>query len=232
VRSARTQVAQGAAIIDLGAEASHDGAERADADEQVERLVPVVKELAGELPVSVETYRPEVVEAVLDAGAVMINLTGREHEDEILPLVAAADASLVMCFSPGDNVRDSGEMPDDDMFPALVEHFEERLGRAREAGVTKIVVDPGSGFTFDNLSGVGKARVQARVLAQSMRLRSLGAPIGHAPPHCFDLFEREFRVAEGFFAVLAWLGGSHLLRVHEVPRVGAVLRALQELEVH
>lgn len=232
VRSARTQVGQGADIVDFGAEASHDGADRADAATQIDRLVPVVEQLAGEITVSVETYRPEVAEAVLDAGAVLINLTGREHEDEILPLVARADATVLMCFSPGDNVRDSGELPDDDsMFPALIEHFEKRLAKAREAGVRKVIVDPGSGFTYDNLDGIGKARVQTQVLAQTMRLRRLGVPSAHALPHCFDLFEREFRHAEGFFAVPAALGGSHLLRVHEVPRVRAVLRALRELDV-
>ena len=232
VRLARSQVGQGAAIIDLGAEASHDGAERVDGPEQIERLVPVVEELAQEMVVSVETYRPEVAGAVLDAGARMINLTGRGHEEEILPMVAAAGATLLMVFSPSDNVRESGELPEGDaMLPALIDHFEERLERARSAGVEKVVVDPGSGFTYDNLDGIGKARVQASVLAQSMRLRRLRVPSAHALPHSFDLFEREFRHAEGFFAVLAALGGAHLLRVHEVPRVRAVLRSMHELEV-
>lgn len=232
VRMARTQVTQGASIIDLGAEASHDGAERVSAEDQIERLVPVVQALSADVVISVETYHAKVAEAVLSAGARMINLTGRADEEEILPLVARADASLLMVFSPSDNVRESGELPDDDdTMPALVEHFEPRLARARSAGVERVVVDPGSGFTYDNLSGVGKAQVQARVLAQSFRLRSLGVPCAHALPHCFDLFQREFRHAEGFFAVLAGLGNAHLLRVHEVPRVAAVLHAMQELDV-
>ncbi len=232
VRMGRTQVSQGASIIDLGAEASHDGAERVSPEEQVERLVPVVEELARDVVVSVETYHAKVAEAVLAAGARMINLTGRADEEEILPLVAQADASVLMVFSPSDNVRESGELPDDDdTMPALVEHFEPRLERACAAGVKKVVVDPGSGFTYDNLSGVGKAKVQARVLAQSFRLRSLGVPCAHALPHCFDLFQREFRHAEAFFAVLASLGNAHLLRVHEVPRVTAVLHAMNELDV-
>ncbi len=231
VRMGRTQVSQGASIIDLGAEASHDGAERVSPEDQVERLVPVVQELSQDVVVSVETYHAEVAEAVLAAGARMINLTGSADEEEILPLVARADASLLMVFSPSDNVRESGELPDDDdTMPALVEHFEPRLELARAAGVEKVVVDPGSGFTYDNLSGVGKAQVQARVLAQSFRLRSLGVPCAHALPHCFDLFQREFRHAEGFFAVLASLGNAHLLRVHEVPRVTAVLHAMEQLD--
>lgn len=232
VSMARTQVAQGASIIDFGAEASHDKADRVGPEEQIERLVPVVEALASEIVVSVETYRSQVVEAVLAAGARMINLTGRGEEDDILPLVAQADAGVVMCFSPSGNVRESAELSSDEqMMTALIEHFEPRLEKARAAGVDKVVVDPGSGFTYDNLSGVDKARVQSRVLAQSMRLRRLGVPSGHALPHCFDLFQREFRHAEGFFAVLASLGGAHLLRVHEVPQVVAVLRAMQELDV-
>ena len=232
VRMGRTQVSQGASIIDLGAEASHDGAERVSPEDQIERLVPVVEELSGDVVVSVETYHAKVAETVLAAGARMINLTGRADEEEILPLVARAEASLLMVFSPSDNVRESGELPDDDnLMPAMVEHFEPRLERARAAGVEKVVIDPGSGFTYDNLSGVGKAEVQARVLAQSFRLRSLGVPCAHALPHCFDLFEREFRHAEGFFAVLASLGNAHLLRVHEVPRVTAVLHAMEKLDV-
>lgn len=232
VRLGRTQASQGAAIIDLGAEASHETAERVGAQEQIDRLAPVVEALSRDVVVSVETYRAPVAEAVLAAGASMINLTGRSDEDEILAHAARAGATVLMVFSPSDSVRESSELPDDErLLPALIEHFEPRLERARKAGVEKVVVDPGSGFTYDNLSGVGKARVQSRVLAQSMRLRRLGVPSAHALPHCFDLFEREFRHAEGFFAVLASLGGAHLLRVHEVPQVRAVLGALQQLEV-
>ena len=232
VRMGRVQAGQGASIIDLGAEASHEGAERVLPQEQIERLVPVVEELSGHTVVSVETYRPEVAEAVLAAGARMINLTGREHEDEIIAAAARAGASVLMVFSPAENVRGATELPDDDdLVPALIDHFEPRLEKARAAGVDNVVIDPGSGFTYDNLSGVGKAEVQSRVLAQSLRLRRLGVPSGHALPHCFDLFEREFRHAEGFFAVLAALGSAHLLRVHEVPRVTAVLRAMGALDV-
>lgn len=232
VSMARTQVSQGASIVDLGAEASHDKAERVGPQEQADRLVPVVEAIASEMVVSVETYRAEVAEAVLAAGARMINLTGRAEEDDVFPLVARADATLLMCFSPSDNVREKSELPSDEsLVPALVEHFEPRLEKVRRAGVGKVVVDPGSGFTYDNLTGVEKARVQSRVLAQSLRLRRLGVPSGHALPHCFDLFGPEFRKAEGFFAVLASLGGAHLLRVHEVPHVVTVLRAMEQLDV-
>lgn len=232
VRKARTQVAQGASIIDLGAEASGSDADLRGPQEQLDLLLPVVERLADEIVLSVETYRPEVVKAVLAEGARMINLTGTEHEEEMLALVAEHDASVLMCFNQGDNVRDTEELPaDDDLVPFLVDHFAPRLERARALGVDRVVVDPGMGFSFPNLDGVGKARVQLRVLAQALRLRTLGVPAGHAVPHAFDLFEDEFRKAEGFFAVFAALGGAHLLRVHEVPQVRTVLTAMGALSV-
>jgi dihydropteroate synthase len=69
------------------------------------------------------------------------------------------------------------------------------------------------------------------VLLQTIRLRVLGLPIGHALPHAFDLFEDQFRSAEGLFAVLAHLGGAGVFRTHEVPQVVAVLDALRVLSV-
>ena len=232
IRKARSQVAEGAAIIDLGAEASGDDTERVDAEKQLERQLPVVEVLAKEMAVSVETYRPEVVKGVLEAGARMINLTGRENEDEMLSLVAEHDASVLMCFGLGENVRDNEALPDErDLIPFLTDHFAERLEHARSLGVEKVVIDPGMGFSFPNLGGLDRARLQTRVLANSFRLRTLGAPIGSVLPHTFDIFEDQFRKGEGFHAVWAALAGVHLLRVHEVPHIRTVLTAMAELEV-
>ncbi len=69
------------------------------------------------------------------------------------------------------------------------------------------------------------------MLAQCFRLRTLGVPVCNALPHAFDLFEDEFRKAEGFFAVLARLGGTDLFRTHEVAHVRAVLAAMDLLDV-
>ena len=231
VRKGRVQTEQGARIIDLGAEASGDAADRVGPDEQLEKLLPVVEQLSRHTVVSVETYRPPVVRAVLDAGARMINLTGREDEDEMLAAVAEHDAALLMCFGTSANVREQDELPNTDLAPFLVDHFAERIEHARSLGVDKIVVDPGMGFTFPNLTGVERARLQTRTITQNFRLRSLGVPTGSVLPHNLDIFEDEFRKAEGFFTVFAALGRVHLLRVHEVPHIRTVLQALDTLGV-
>jgi len=233
LRMGRIQVAQGAAILDVGAEASHATARRVSADEQAAALVPVVKALADEAVVSVETYSPEVVRACLEAGARMLNLTGREHEDEMLRLAAAYDATVVLCYGEQANVRADADAPlEDDPLPTLVDHFRPRLANARSLGADKVLVDPGMGFTYRNLTDpLVRARLQTQVIAQCFRLRELGVPVLTVLPHTYDLFEDEFRKAEGFYAVLAALGGAHVLRIHEVPHVRAVLRAMEALSV-
>ncbi len=232
VRKGRVQTEQGAAIIDLGAEASGDDADRVGAERQLERLLPVVEELSRRTVVSVETYRPLVVREVLAAGARMINLTGREDEEEMLTAIGEHDATVLMCFGTGANVREQEELPQgEDLGPYLVDHFAERIEQARSLGVEKIVVDPGMGFTFPNLTGLERVRLQTRTLAQTFRLRRLGVPTASVLPHNLDIFEDEFRKAEGFFAVFASLGGVHLLRVHEVPHLRTVLRAMDWLGV-
>jgi dihydropteroate synthase len=233
VRKARTQVAQGAAIVDIGAESSNAGTGRVDASTQQAALLPVVKALADECVVSIETYRPEVVDACLAAGARMLNLTGRDDEDEMLAGAASYGAAVVMCFCEPGDVRTPANAPiDSDPLPYLVDHFGPRIEHARGLGVEGIVVDPGLGFYYGNLvDPVVRVRHQAAVLAQCFRLRALGVPVCNALPHAFDLFEDEFRKAEGFFAVLARLGGTDLFRTHEVAHVRAVLAAMDLLDV-
>jgi dihydropteroate synthase len=233
VRKARTQIAQGASMVDLGAESSNAGTRRADASQQEAALLPVVKALADECLVSVETYRPEVVETCLAAGARIVNLTGRDHEDEILALAASYDAAVILCFCEPGDVRTPVDAPTDtDALPSLLAHFAPRIEHARSLGVERLLVDPGLGFYYGNLvEPTVRVRHQTAVLAQCFRLRALGVPVCNALPHAFDLFEDEFRKAEGFFAVIARLGGTDLFRTHEVAHVRAVLASMDLLDV-
>ncbi len=233
VRKARVQIAQGAHVVDVGAESSTARAERIDAAEQIAALVPVIEVLADEIVVSVETYEPSVVRAGLAAGARILNMTGREHEDEMFALAAEYDAAVVLCFVELGNVRDVASVPvDADPLPHLLDHFGERLERARTLGADRVVIDPGMGFYYGNLTDpTTRVRHQTRVLAQSFRLRPLGVPICNALPHAFDLFEDEFRKAEGFFAMVGSLGGTHVFRTHEVAHVRTVLAAMDALTV-
>ncbi|WP_235736501.1 dihydropteroate synthase [Nocardioides alcanivorans] len=208
LRKARVQFAEGAQLIDIGAESSRPDASRLPASEQARSLSPVIEQLADDgIPVSIESYETSVVRAGLKAGASLLNLTGSQSDDEMFALAAEYDAAVVMCHVLGAHARDlDGTDVEDDPVPAMLEGFAARVARARELGVTDIAIDPGMGFGFRMDDPRSRAHHQATTLLNSFRLRQLGLPICHALPHAFDFFEDQFRSAEGFFAVLAHLG--------------------------
>ena len=229
VRRALIMRAQGAHVIDVGAESSRADAVRAGVDGQIEQLVPVIVALVQHgVPVSVESYEVDVVRAALQAGATVVNLTGTKDEEAIYRTIAEYRASLIMCFTPGETVRDGLDVRiHADPIPPLIEHFAPRIELARSLGVESISVDPGLGFFYGSSVGpIRKAQHQAQVLLHSFRLRPLGVPVCQIMPHAFDVFQEEFRTAEGVFAVLGKLGGVGIMRVHEVPRVLATLRMM------
>src|SRR5208282_6319219 len=102
--------AQGADIIDVGAESTLPHAARVDDTSQGSKLLPVIRKLRAEKNlVSVETYSPKVTRAVLEAGANILNLTGMAASKDIFRMVADHDAAVIICFVQGKNVREVGD---------------------------------------------------------------------------------------------------------------------------
>lgn len=230
IQRGRVLTAQGADIIDIGAESSLAHAARADAAAQNSKLLPVIKALSAEnILVSIETYSPAVTRAGLEAGAKILNLTGTEASAEMFQMVAAHEAAVIICYLAGKNVREVGDFDlSADAIPMLYEFFARQIDLARQNGVKRIFIDPGLGFYYRNLQDSAvRIRHQMNVFLNTFRLRSLGVPICHALPHAFECFGEEVRCAEPFFAVLAALGKTNLYRTHEVPRIRAVLKTLQ-----
>jgi dihydropteroate synthase len=230
VRRGRRLALEGADLVDLGAESTLLHAARVGADAQKSALLPVVRELAQEgVLVSVETYQPEVTRAALEAGAAVINLTGVRGSAEHYRMVADHDAGVIICYVAGDHVRAVGDLDlTADHTEVLREHFAREIDLAVSCGVERIWIDPGMGFYYKNLGdSAARVRYQMRTFLQTFRLRTLGWPTCHALPHAFEYFEEEVRVAEGFFAVLAVLGRTDLLRTHEVAKVRGVVRTME-----
>jgi dihydropteroate synthase len=230
IERGRVLAAQGADIVDLGAESTLAHAAHITEGDQNAKLLPVIRALrAAGVLVSVETYHPTVTRACLEAGANLLNLTGVEHAEEQLRLVAAHQAAVILCYVEGANVRRVGDFDlTADPIPRMREHFARRIELAERCGVERILIDPGLGFYYRNLQDSAvRVRHQMRVFVNSFRLRELGYPVCHALPHAFEFFREEVRSAEPFFAVLAALGKTDLYRTHEVPRVRAVLETLR-----
>jgi dihydropteroate synthase len=230
---ARLLAAQGADLVDLGAESTLAHTPRESAVSQQRQLIPLVGPLAGEgLRVSVETYHASVARACLEAGAAVINLTGTAEAEAIFDLAASHQAAVILCYlesGAAGNVREVGDFNlQGDPVDRMLRFFEGHLRKAEACGLKRILLDPGLGFYYRNLQDSAvRVRHQISVFLQTFRLRTLGYPVCHALPHAFEFFGEEVRTAESFFAVLAALGKTDLFRTHEVPKIRGVLRTLQ-----
>jgi len=222
--------AQGAKLIDVGAESTLAHAARVDEAIQKSRLLPVIQGLrAAKVLVSAETYDAAVAEACLRAGANVLNLTGTVATERMFKLAAEHEAAVIICYIQGANVREVSDFDfSADPIALMREYFARQIELAASAGVKRIFLDPGMGFYYRNLQDSSvRVRHQMNIFLNSFRLRALGFPICHALPHAFESFREEVRCAEPFFAVLAALGKTDLFRTHEVPRVRAVLDTLR-----
>ncbi|MBE9040452.1 dihydropteroate synthase [Oscillatoriales cyanobacterium LEGE 11467] len=218
--------AQGADFVDIGAESTLANAQRVEDVQQNSQILPVLKELnkAGVLT-SIETYYPDVVRECLKAGANVINLTGTAGTKEIYRIISEFDAGVIICYVQGENVREVSDFNfSEDPAQLMYEYFAREIEMATKLGVRKIFVDAGLGFYYKNLADSSqRINYQMKTFLNTFRFRKLGFPVCHALPHAFECFGEEVRSAEPFFAVLAALGKTDLLRTHEVARTKAVL---------
>ena len=212
--------AQGADILDVGGESTRPGAAPVPLEEELRRVVPVIERLAREtaLPVSVDTRKPEVMRAAVQAGAGMVNDVGALRGDGALETAAALGVPVVLMHMLGE----PGSMQDDPRYDDVVAEVHrflaERIFAAELAGIARknIVVDPGFGFgktTGHNvllLAGLERfAELGVPLLAGLSRKRSIGELTGRAVPG--------ERVAGSLAAhLLAAQRGAAIVRVHDV----------------
>ena len=214
----------GADILDIGAESTRPGSARISEAEELRRLIPVLKRLRGKLtiPISVDTYKSAVAEKAIEHGAEIINDPTGILLDPALPKVAAKyDAGMVVNHMRGTPETWSKLPPIKNLMRSIAIDLEASLHRARLSGVQKhqFVVDPGLGF--------GKRREQnSEIIANLELLRVFDLPILIGPSRKSFLRKEqelatEFATAAAVTAAV--LHGAHLVRVHDVAAMKAVL---------
>jgi len=221
----RRMTLEGAAMVDIGAESTGDSADIVSIERQIDKMRPVVRGLADEnILCSAETYHPEVAVALLEAGAGIVNLTGRIDDPAFYEAVAGHGAGIVLCYTPGENARSSDHLPPpDELVDAQLDFFRERLELATGAGIERIWLDPGFGFALNLPDGPDRIRYQHTSILHSFRLRELGWPVAVQLPGSVYHFRDEVRVAAPSAATLALVCKANLVRSHEVARVRPVL---------
>ncbi len=176
VAHGRALLAEGADLLDIGGESTRPGATRPLVAEELDRVVPVIRELAaGGAVVSVDTMRAEVAEAALGAGAAIVNdVSGGLADPRILDVVAAAGATYVAMHwrAHADRMRDFTDYSPDGVVATVRRELAERLAGAEAAGIARerIVLDPGLGFAKE-------PHHNWELLRDLDALRDLGCPL-------------------------------------------------------
>lgn len=236
IRRAKILTAQGADLVDIGAEASSKDTQRADEFKQNSLLLPVIENLsqAGILT-SIETYYPEVARECLKSGANVINYTGTENSEAMYRVVAEFDAAIILCYiQQGKNARDVGEFDFQaakDPMDLVYDYFAKEIEKATQLGVKKIWLDPAVGIGYSNFyyqykNVSNRIGYQVRTILNTFRLRKLGFPVFISAPSALEIFGEEVRTAQVVTSVFAALGKIDTIRTHEIAKIKAVLETM------
>ena len=231
---AQAAAAQGADLLDLGAESTRPGAEVVPADEEIRRLVPALRAITARigLPVSVDTRKAAVARVALDEGASLVNdISGLRYDSGLGAVVAGAGAGLVLMHmrgTPGGMYREAVYA---DVAGEVVRELGEALERASAAGVSReaVVLDPGIGFakraehSYEALARLSALAVLDRpLLVGTSRKSFLQTALGECPPA-----SRDWGTAASVAAAI--LEGAHIVRVHAVGEMVQVARVADEI---
>ena len=227
----------GASLIDVGGESTRPGSARVSAAEETRRIVPVIEVLARrtDIPVCVDTYKPEVARDALAAGARLVNCVVPLHENEAMAEVAArASAPLIVMHMKGQPKTMQDSPAYDDLIGEVYSSLERSARSAVSHGVARanVVVDPGIGFgkTFEH---------NLQILDRLHEFRTLGMPI------CVGASRKAFlgavlglprpkdRLAGSLCAaVIAVRGGARRVRVHDVKETVQAVRVADAVAAH
>jgi dihydropteroate synthase len=215
---AQQLIADGADILDIGGESTRPGAAAVDVQEELDRVLPVIEGLRGvSVPISIDTWKPEVMRAALAAGASMVNDVNALQAAGAMEAVAGSDAAVCLMHKQGDPQTMQQRPQYQDVIAEVSAFLRLRMAAAEAAGIARdrIVIDPGFGFGKTLAHNLDLLRemetfcaMGVPVLAGLSRKSMLGAITGR------DVDER--LAASVAAAMLAVQRGAAIVRVHDV----------------
>lgn len=237
VKHAEEMVHDGADILDIGAQSTRPGHTPVTAEEEWKRLEPVLKEIKAKIsiPISIDTYYPEVAAAALDAGADIINDVSGSMENYMPAVVARFGAGLIMMHAGGgaDDLGKSGDLSR--TIAEVHSYFEKAIAAAEKAGLSlkQICLDPGIGFGKDRqgdlvlisrLPELLKGLPSIAVLVGASRKRVIAACCETNPP-----VDQRLGGTVAIHTIAQW-NGAHILRVHDVAEAVQAARVTDALK--
>jgi dihydropteroate synthase len=237
VAAAQEMVDAGADIIDVGGESTRPGAAAVvDADEEMRRVLPVIRGLVAQIatPISVDTYKASVARAALDAGASLVNdISGLAYDPALAGVVAERRAGLVLMHMRGRSSDMYAHAHYEDLVGEVAQELWGTLEVATQAGVAReaIILDPGVGFAkrpehsfgvLAHLDAPALAALDRPWLVGPSRKSYLKAALGDTTPA-----ERDWGTAAAVAAAV--LLGAHIVRVHAVKEMVQVVRVADKI---
>lgn len=234
IAHAHDLVAQGADILDIGGESTRPGATPVPLDEELNRVIPVIEGLAGiGIPLSIDTYKPEVMREAIKAGVDIVNDVCALQEPQALEIVAASDVGVCLMHMQGRPQNMQQDPQYQDVVKEVCDFLQARLAAAEQAGIakTRITLDPGFGF--------GKRTAHNLALLEGLStLQKLGAPllIGLSRKSLLgqvagaDVNERLY--ASLAASVIAVMKGANIVRVHDVKATVEALKVASAVMQH
>jgi dihydropteroate synthase len=235
VAAALRMAADGADLIDIGGESTRPGADPVSADEELSRVMPVLRALQGRLtiPISIDTYKAAVAREAVAAGAVMVNdVSGLQRDPALAGVVAGSGAALVLMHARGSSKTMYAEAEYGDVVAEVIGELRGSIDGARAAGVPleRIIVDPGVGFAKRPSHSYGvlarlpelAAVLERPMLVGPSRKSFLREAVGGRPAP-----ERDWGTAAAVTAAV--LAGAHIVRVHAVAEMTQVVRVAEQI---
>ncbi|WP_374166682.1 dihydropteroate synthase [Arcticibacter sp. MXS-1] len=229
---AETMLRDGADILDLGAYSSRPGAADITAEEEKQRLLPVIMRLSSKFPqaiLSVDTFRACVAEAAIGEGAHMINdISGGELDPAMFETVARLQVPYILMHMKGTPQTMNSLAEYDDLVQEVMGYLIEKTGRLRQLGLNDIIVDPGFGFAK-------KKNHNFSLLKSGSRLKALGLPILAGLSRKRTIWETLGTTAADalngttVLNTIALMQGADILRVHDVKEAVEAVRLVTAL---
>lgn len=201
----------GATFVDIGGQSSHLDNPTIDSADEISLVVPAVEALVAEGHlVSIDTWKPDVASAAVEAGAVIVNDTGGMADAEMRDVVAAAGVAAVAVYVEGANPHDVGEIDiRGDKAEITAERFTALLEELADTGIENVILDPGIALNYRG-DYEAYTRMQLQVIAGLGPIRALGRPVLVPIPR-----KRDFHRVAAYIS-LAVEHRADIIRVHDV----------------
>jgi len=226
-------ISEGATFIDVGGASSKPGAYEISVDEELKRVIPVIEKISQTFPesfISIDTYRSDVAQQAVSAGAQLVNdISAGNLDDKMLKTVGKLRVPYIAMHMQGTPQTMQNNPTYDDVLVAVRYFFSKKISAAREAGIHDIILDPGFGFgkttthNFTLLKYLHSLHIDGvpllvGVSRKSMIHKTLGTDAAHALNGTTVL------------NTVALQKGAHILRVHDVKEAQEAVQLIEAVD--